>query len=422
MTSLDLIRQLKLCSGRIHVCFLFFVFLLFAFQIGTIQDAYAQRTVTHEKVLDVKKEALEILLRDVENLSQLFSGNANSFAVKEASDEKNFHVSADIFPGCTISTDLEHMTQGKVHVVNFLSGSLEGSTLSIKLKETWGFDGTPNGGTAVKMNFAIRDIPCILDFLVGDDVIVLAMDKGLMDLENKAKEIETKLKESIVTDLPIDSEYNEAKSFSHEVDSNQEQIVIYNLPEHASAVDEREVTIPKEPDNKSSLSNHDNANNTVQTTTYDNIMHENSEYYYNEAKNENATSQKQTSFSPSAPPSTDDVSNANNEYHKLKNEDSDVTNVAPPMLRINDDEYIVKKHESKWLEISGMIPDSVRGEKVNLVLTMPDGATQTQKTILTKDGYYETKLIISQQYEEGTYVLDAIYGGKTDSVSFKIRN
>ncbi len=354
--------------------------------------AYAERSITYKKTLDVKKETIENMLYDANNYSKLLSSETKLLDVIGKEDSKEVNILIDV-GACIIQTGLQHSAKNNLHVINFVSGSLKGSILDISLQETWSFDGTENEGTIVTINFTIQDIPCVPDFLIGDKVLEFALDKSLVKLEHKAKEIQKELN-----------------------DSNN----------HAM-----------KPSEKTQNINSQNENNIVKENTETNSLEENVRILsYNIAMEDDPQKQlkllekvknlkelpreEKTKDNSELKLSEDETKQylENNDQNKVNSIDEDISS----MLTINSKKFEIEKYKPKWLVVSGIIDEPKRGNTVLLTITKPDETNQILKIFHTKDGYYQTRLSLDNSYPDGIYSINAVYGNNESSVFFQIQS
>jgi len=394
--------------------------IIFFFSISVIEknDVYAERGITYEKTLDVKKETIENMLFDVNNYSKLLSSDTKLLDIIEKDDRKEIKILVDI-GACTIQTGLQHSTKNDLHIVNFVSGSLKGSTLEILLQETWSFDGIENEGTSVTIDFTILDIPCVPDFLVGDDILEFALDKSLVELEHKAKEIQKEInitnnhtkkhfemKQNIysddVNDVRDNRQTNSIKTISstNSIEENvrvlaydiaiednpQKQLELLERIKHLKKLQIDEKTKELELSEKKTLIA-DNSN--VHFINHEDVIQEESKKALE-----------------------------NNDHGKVNSLNKDISS----MLIINSDKFQIEKYKPNWLEISGMIDEPKRGNTVLLTIMKPDETKQILKVFHTKDGYYQTKLFLDNNYPDGTYSITAAYDNEESTTFFQVQS
>ncbi|MDX1595562.1 MAG: hypothetical protein R3327_01335 [Nitrosopumilaceae archaeon] len=354
--------------------------------------------------MDVKKETLEKILLNKNSFSNFISTDAKILDIKERNGESEIFVKVDA-SACIINTSFVHKFDKNLHIINFVSGNLKDSILTISLDKTWGFDGTEDTGTIVITNFLINDIPCVPDFLVGNDIIKFALDKGLVELEKKAKEFE---KKNYSTKQNVESKKPDINQSSKYTDLEKD---IEITP-----------TMNKEPTSDVILAN------KIRTLAFDIANEKDAERQLEllekigklrvllEDNEEKSEFNKNTKLVTK----TEKISNV--QLTKSKNdENAHSKNQSFSMLNINSNEFKIEKYKPNWLEISGNIENPKRGNTVLLTITKPDSTTQSLKIFHTKDGYYQTKLFLDSKFPEGKYVVEATYNEKKDSSNFQVR-
>lgn len=133
---------------------IYFTLILFVFSFFMIsQSAYAEKEIILKKTVDVKNQALLETLSNIQNYPQIFPEYIKSVELTGANTAK-FNVGANgIF--FDVQTKYTQNSDGS-YVVQVTSGDLKGSKISTTLQKTWGFDGTPDGGTRVNMDMMLQ--------------------------------------------------------------------------------------------------------------------------------------------------------------------------------------------------------------------------------------------------------------------------
>ncbi|MGI0023079.1 MAG: hypothetical protein ACRD9Q_09495 [Nitrososphaeraceae archaeon] len=148
------------------------------------QPAFADRFITYEDKVDMKKETLAKALTDFQDYPKIFPQYIKS--VKLIDSQKHLAEMKVTFP---FSSDWQirynTLSDGK-YIIEVISGDLKGTKMTTDLKEIPGFDGTPNGGTKVTMDLALQ-LPWFYSIFVSDDSIRSGLDLGLHKFENYAK-------------------------------------------------------------------------------------------------------------------------------------------------------------------------------------------------------------------------------------------
>ena len=95
--------------------------------------------------------------------------------------------------------------------------------------------------------------------------------------------------------------------------------------------------------------------------------------------------------------------------HSIKN-NLHVTNFVSGSLKGSTLEILLQETTKK------------RGNTVLLIITKPDETKQILKIFHTKEGYYQTRLFLDNNYPDETYSINAEYGNKESLVSFQIQS
>ena len=147
-------------------------------------SASAERIISFEKTLDVPKDDLKTLLADIGNYPKIFPEYIRSAKLIENSDkqvvaEMNLGVS-----GFFITTKVMSSQLGDdKYELRVISGDLRGTRMVTTVEKTWGYDGSPDMGTKVKVDVSLH----LLGFLsllgfVSEDTILYSIDKSLFTL------------------------------------------------------------------------------------------------------------------------------------------------------------------------------------------------------------------------------------------------
>jgi len=163
-----------------------FAFLSLAIILSPVitQPVFADRYITYEDKVNVKKEIFEKTLTDLQAYPKIFPHYIKS--VKLIDTQKHLAEMKVTFP---FSSDWQikynALSDGK-YIIEVISGDLKGTKMTTILKEIPGFDGTPKGGTNVKMDLVLQ-LPWFYSMFVSDDSIRSGLDLGLYKFENYAK-------------------------------------------------------------------------------------------------------------------------------------------------------------------------------------------------------------------------------------------
>ena len=163
----------KLYFG-IYLTLVLFVYSFFIIS----QPAFAEREITLKKTVDVKNELLLETLSDLQSYPQIFPEFIKSVKLTDDKTAK-FTVGSN---GIFFDVQAQHIQypDGR-HVVEVISGDLKGSKIITTLQKTWGFDGTPNGGTKINMEISLQTsgILSLLAPSIPDQAVLSNLDTGL---------------------------------------------------------------------------------------------------------------------------------------------------------------------------------------------------------------------------------------------------
>src|SRR6266849_1129369 len=133
---------------------IYFTLILFVFSFFMIiHSAYAEKELTLKKTVNVQKQVLLETLSNIQNYPQIFPQYIKSVELT-GTDTAKFNVGSNgIF--FDVRTKYTQNSDGS-HVIEVTDGDLKGSKIITTLQKTWGFDGTPEGGTLVNMNMVLQ--------------------------------------------------------------------------------------------------------------------------------------------------------------------------------------------------------------------------------------------------------------------------
>jgi len=141
------------------------------------------------KKLDVNKAILDSMFEDI----NWISGSFNDAKLSNIKENDSFGTATMEIPVVvtTLKSDIKFTKSGSNYQIDFLTGKLAGSKMSISVSMTSGFDKTPNMGSDISLNFSIKKKMCINIILINKcsepNDVMYALDKGLVLLEPKAK-------------------------------------------------------------------------------------------------------------------------------------------------------------------------------------------------------------------------------------------
>ena len=159
-----------------------------------ISPVYGVRDVSFQNTVDVKKEFLLKALTDYNNYPKIFPDNIKSVTVS------NNFVHIDVKAGpITFNEDATYAIQADgSYIVEIISGDLKGTKITSWFTDTWGFDGTPNGGTIVRTNLSLETsgLASFALLFVSDKDIKSTMGTAIYKFYQYAKNVQnSELKE-----------------------------------------------------------------------------------------------------------------------------------------------------------------------------------------------------------------------------------
>ena len=166
---------------------IYLTLILFVFSFLIIsQSAYAEKDLSLKKTVDVNNQALLETLSNIQNYPQIFPEYIKSVELT-GTDTAKFNVGSNgIF--FDVQTKYTQNSDGS-YVVEVTSGDLKGSKIITTLQKTWGFDGTPDGGTKVNMGMTLQTsgMLSLLAPSIPDQAILSNLNSGLDKFASYAK-------------------------------------------------------------------------------------------------------------------------------------------------------------------------------------------------------------------------------------------
>jgi len=90
-------------------------------------------------------------------------------------------------------------------------------------------------------------------------------------------------------------------------------------------------------------------------------------------------------------------------------------------LEADDGEYVLSYSQSQWVKVHGTVFEINRGDRIDLVFTLPDGSTNGNKLVPTKDGYFESFFILGKNSPKGNYEVYASASGEIiGTINFEV--
>ncbi|TBR08512.1 MAG: hypothetical protein EPO62_06435 [Candidatus Nitrosotenuis sp.] len=132
-----------------------------------ITPVYATKTIEVTKDVDVRKDLMSKTLTDLTIYKKIFPDLINDIKLDPTNkNQAKFIVGAS---GITREADVKStISSDGSFTVDIVSGELKGSKIVTTLKERYGFDGTPNGGTTVKTKL-ILEYGFLVSLVMPDD-------------------------------------------------------------------------------------------------------------------------------------------------------------------------------------------------------------------------------------------------------------
>ena len=80
-------------------------------------------------------------------------------------------------------------------------------------------------------------------------------------------------------------------------------------------------------------------------------------------------------------------------------------------LVVDKDEFVLSYSQNQLVKVYGEAFNINRGDRIELLFTLPDGTTHGNKIAPTKDGYFESYLNLDRNSPKGNYeILASAYG------------
>lgn len=164
-----------------------------------ITPAYADRTIEITKKVDVRKDLFEKTLTDLTSYKKIFPSLIKDVKINPSNkNQAKFVIEAQ----GTREADIKSTVKPDgAFVIEILSGDLKGSKITTTLKETFGFDGSQNGGTVVKTKLSLETsflVSVALSF-VKDSEIQTGVGDGFYELGQYIKVQYPQPKEALQT-------------------------------------------------------------------------------------------------------------------------------------------------------------------------------------------------------------------------------
>ncbi|HJU12902.1 MAG TPA: hypothetical protein VJ792_00405 [Candidatus Nitrosotalea sp.] len=158
---------------------------------GTIAPVLGDRSIDFEKTVDVKRAYLIESMTNYTNYPNIFRGTINSASlVSNNTVQIQGAVGLFSFKELVTPTTLPNGS----YEIDVVSGELQGTKITSTFVSTWGFDGTPNGGTLVKTSLSLEApswLTSVALSMVSDDQIKSSMDSAIYRFSLNAKNLQS---------------------------------------------------------------------------------------------------------------------------------------------------------------------------------------------------------------------------------------
>ncbi|MCH7647403.1 MAG: hypothetical protein IIA83_02190 [Thaumarchaeota archaeon] len=162
------------------------------------------------KKLDVNKSVLEKMFGDIRWISGTFN-DAKLYNIKYQGSTgfATMEIPIPIPLVSSLISDIKFTQNNSNYQIDFLTGKLAGSEMSVSVTATDSFDGTPNMGSDVSLKFKLKKKMCLTWGVIcaSPNEVMYALDKGLTLLEPKAKLYQKNNPENIL--IPSDPKTSE---------------------------------------------------------------------------------------------------------------------------------------------------------------------------------------------------------------------
>ena len=158
-----------------------------------IIPAIAERTIVIDKVADVKEEFLFDVISDVKNYRQIFPEYVQSIQLVQ-NDLGNVADIVGSAKGFGYNIQIAYESEPSIGKFSqaVVKGDYSGSRMTTTLTKTYGFDGTPEGGTKIHTELKMKSSGwfSVLSF-VSDEQIKFGVEGAFDKLIQRAKDMES---------------------------------------------------------------------------------------------------------------------------------------------------------------------------------------------------------------------------------------
>ncbi len=158
---------------------IFFVFFIVIVVLSLIPSSYADRVITYQTVVNVKKESLLSAMSNLQDYDKIFPNNIRYVKLLDNSThlvEMNAGINGIYFDTQAIYT----IDKDGRYVIEVVSGDLKGTTMTTALEQTWGPGGQKGGATQANISLDMKTsglLSWMLNF-VPDNSVSFALEDG----------------------------------------------------------------------------------------------------------------------------------------------------------------------------------------------------------------------------------------------------
>lgn len=163
-------------SSQSKIFFIFFIAIIIS---SFIPSSYADRVITYQTVVNIKKESLLSAMSHLQDYNKIFPNNIRYVRLLDNSThlvEMNAGINGVYFDTqATYAID----KNGR-YVIEVTSGDLKGTTVITTLKQAWGPGGQKDGATQANISLDMKTsgfLSWMLNF-VPDDSVSFALEDG----------------------------------------------------------------------------------------------------------------------------------------------------------------------------------------------------------------------------------------------------
>lgn len=161
---------------RLKIFFIFFILIIVS---SFVPSSYADRMITYQTVVNVKKEALLSAMTSLQDYNKIFPDNIRYVRLL---DNKTHLVEMNAgINGVYFDTQATYtIDKDGRYVIEVTSGDLKGTMMTTALEQTWGPGGQKDGATKADINLDMKTsglLSWMLNF-VPDSSVSFALEDG----------------------------------------------------------------------------------------------------------------------------------------------------------------------------------------------------------------------------------------------------